>query len=139
MDDYNRYVTAVNKIYDYLEKMKAGWNNQDNKNYIENIDSFKSIVTAKANEFKKPRTVSIEQAVEDMETQEKEEAAKEAAMQERRQAPPPPPSEAPAPAGSAGSMVTVGTAKIDVPNLPASFVPSNVPIKIPGGEGLTEW
>ena len=35
MSDYNDYITAVNKIFDYLAKMKAGWNNQDNMNYIE--------------------------------------------------------------------------------------------------------
>ena len=41
MSDYNQYITAVNKIFDYLEKMKAGWNNLDNINYIENIEQFK--------------------------------------------------------------------------------------------------
>lgn len=61
MDDYNRYVTAVNKIYDYLEKMKAGWNNLDNKNYIESIDEFKSVVTSRAELMKKPPTVQIEE------------------------------------------------------------------------------
>ena len=138
MDDYNRYVTAVNKIYDYLEKMKAGWNNMDNKNYIDNIDNFKSVVTAKADLFKKPRTVSIEQAAEDMAVQEEEEAAKAAAQERRPMVPPPAPAPtAEGPVGG-GSMVTVGTAKMDVPNLPASFVPSNVPIKIPGGGGLVE-
>ena len=136
MDDYNRYVTAVNKIYDYLEKMKTGWNNADNKNYIDNIDDFKSIVTAKADEFKKPRTVSIEQAAEDMAAQEQQIAEAEAAQERRPVAPPPAPEAPPAPTG--GNTVTVGTAKIDVPNLPAAFVRSDMPIKIPGGEGLVE-
>ena len=44
MKDYNEYVTAVNKIFDYLEKMKAGWNNQDNLNYIESIEEYKQDV-----------------------------------------------------------------------------------------------
>ena len=44
MSDYNQYITAVNKIFDYLEKMKAGWNNLDNINYIESIEEYKQIV-----------------------------------------------------------------------------------------------
>ena len=36
--DYNAYVTSVNKIFDYLNKMKAGWTSLDNKNYIEIIE-----------------------------------------------------------------------------------------------------
>ena len=34
MSEYKQYVTAINKIFDYLAKMKAGWNSQDNLNYI---------------------------------------------------------------------------------------------------------
>lgn len=60
MDDYNRYVTAVNKIFDYLEKLKVGWNNIDNKNYIESIDEFKSVVTSKAELIKQPPTVKVD-------------------------------------------------------------------------------
>ena len=33
MSEYNQYVTAVNKIFDYLAKMKAGWSHLDNMNY----------------------------------------------------------------------------------------------------------
>ena len=62
MDDYNRYVTAVNKIFDYTEKMKAGWNNMDNRNYIDSIDEYKSVVTAKADAIKKPPTMKVEKA-----------------------------------------------------------------------------
>ena len=54
MDDYTQYVTSVNKIFDYLEKLKAGWNNQDNKNYIDSISDYKNAVTSKAEDFKKP-------------------------------------------------------------------------------------
>lgn len=60
MDDYRRYVTAVNKIYDYTEKLKAGWNNLDNKNYVDSIDDFKNIVTSKAELIKRPPTVRLD-------------------------------------------------------------------------------
>ena len=57
MDDYKSYVTAVNKIFDYLEKMKAGWDGQDNKNYISSIEEYKNSVISKASEMKKPPKV----------------------------------------------------------------------------------
>ena len=53
MSDYNQYVTAVNKIFDYLAKMKAGWSSQDNKNYIESIEEYKQTVIRSAEELKK--------------------------------------------------------------------------------------
>lgn len=52
MSEYNQYVTAVNKIFDYLSKMKAGWNGQDNLNYIESIEEYKQEVISGANIFK---------------------------------------------------------------------------------------
>ena len=52
MSDYNEYVTAVNKIFDYLAKMKAGWNNLDNINYIESIEEYKQTVINNASLFK---------------------------------------------------------------------------------------
>ena len=52
MSEYNQYVTAVNKIFDYVSKMKAGWNGQDNINYIESIEEYKQAVIANANLFK---------------------------------------------------------------------------------------
>lgn len=52
MSDYNAYVTSVNKIFDYLNKMKAGWSSLDNKNYIESIEEYKAIVVQSANNFK---------------------------------------------------------------------------------------
>ncbi len=45
MSEYNQYVTAINKIFDYLSKMKAGWNNLDNHNYIESIEEYKQVVS----------------------------------------------------------------------------------------------
>ena len=35
MSDYNKYIVAINKIFECLEKMKSGWKNQDNYNYID--------------------------------------------------------------------------------------------------------
>lgn len=53
MSDYNQYITAVNKIFDYLEKMKAGWNSLDNINYIGSIEEYKQIVVNNVEQFKK--------------------------------------------------------------------------------------
>ena len=52
MSEYNQYITAVNKIFDYLSKMKAGWSSLDNKNYIESIEEYKNVVIQNANNFK---------------------------------------------------------------------------------------
>lgn len=52
MSEYKEYVTAVNKIFDYINKMKAGWNSQDNINYIETIEEYKSTVANSVNLFK---------------------------------------------------------------------------------------
>ena len=52
MSEYNEYVTAVNKIFDYLSKRKAGWSSMDNKNYIESIEEYKQIVINNVNLFK---------------------------------------------------------------------------------------
>ena len=45
MSEYNEYVTAINTIFDYLAKMKAGWNSLDNHNYIESIEEYKQTVS----------------------------------------------------------------------------------------------
>ena len=52
MSDYNQYVTAVNKIFDYLSKMKVGWNNADNNNYIASIEEYKNVVSKSVDLFK---------------------------------------------------------------------------------------
>ncbi len=52
MSEYNQYVTAVNKIFDYLEKIKAGWDSQDNKNYIDSIEEYKPAIIKNAELFK---------------------------------------------------------------------------------------
>ena len=52
MSDYNAYVTSINKIFDYLTKMKIGWSGLDNKNYIESIEEYKKTVIENADKFK---------------------------------------------------------------------------------------
>ncbi len=53
MSDYNTYVTSINKIFDYLSKIKTGWSSLDNKNYIESIEEYKKVVVQNADNFKK--------------------------------------------------------------------------------------
>ena len=60
MSDYNAYVTSVNKIFDYLSKMKAGWSSLDNKNYIESIEEYKQVVVQNANSFKQEVAEQVE-------------------------------------------------------------------------------
>ncbi len=65
MQEYNQYVTAINKIFDYLEKMKAGWKSMDNENYIGNIEEYKQIVITEAENFKgkaAPAPAQLEEA-----------------------------------------------------------------------------
>ena len=64
MSDYNKYVTAINKIFDYLAKMKAGWNSLDNVNYIESIEEYKQVITNSAEEIK---TTKKEEKIESLE------------------------------------------------------------------------
>ena len=67
MSEYNEYVTAVNKIFDYLSKMKAGWNSMDNKNYIDSIEEYKEAVINNANKFNKSNNNPPKQVVESLE------------------------------------------------------------------------
>lgn len=60
MSDYNAYVTSINKIFDYLSKMKAGWSSLDNKNYIESIEEYKQIVIENAEKFKTEAKENLE-------------------------------------------------------------------------------
>ena len=52
MANYNEYVTSINKIFDYLAKMKTGMNSLDNKNYIESIEEYKQTVIRVAEQLK---------------------------------------------------------------------------------------
>lgn len=44
MTEYDMYAQAINKIFEYLEWMKQKWNNQDNLNYIEEIEKYKDAI-----------------------------------------------------------------------------------------------
>lgn len=44
MSEYNKYVLAVNKIFEIVSKMKVSWPDQDNINYLESIEEYKQIV-----------------------------------------------------------------------------------------------
>lgn len=66
MSDYNQYVKAVNKIFDYLEKMKAGWNNADNLNYIASIEEYKQIVATSVDAFKPGAKQKVTQSLEEL-------------------------------------------------------------------------
>ena len=57
MSDYKEYVEAVNKIFDYVNKMKKEWDNQDNLNYLEKIEEYKEIVIDVSNRLKNPKKV----------------------------------------------------------------------------------
>ena len=59
MNEYNQYVTTVNKIFDYLEKMKAGWDSLDNLNYIESVEEYKTAVIKYAEVFKTPKPIPM--------------------------------------------------------------------------------
>lgn len=62
MNDYSEYVNAVNKIFDCINIMKEKWTNQDNLNYIEKIEEYKSIVieTSKVVKANKSKTKTEE-------------------------------------------------------------------------------
>ena len=68
MQDYKDYVTSINKIFDYVSKIKAGWNNQDNLANIEKIDEYRSLVANCADEFKKPAAEVVDELEEETET-----------------------------------------------------------------------
>ena len=129
MDDYNRYVTAVNKIFDYLEKMKAGWNNIDNKNYIDSIDEFKGVVTSKANEFKKAPTVVLEKTSAEIEAEQEKalEEEKESRKQMQQQGEELEPERLP---------------EEEIPEIPMKEIDASFDMslpEVPGVEALGEW
>lgn len=51
MSDYNKYVIAVNKIFEIVSKMKANWKDQDNISYLESIEEYKQVVIDNAKTF----------------------------------------------------------------------------------------
>lgn len=53
MSEYDQYVAAVNKIFEYITKMKSAIKDQDNQSLIENIEQYKQIIINSANLFSK--------------------------------------------------------------------------------------
>ena len=56
MDEYNKYVTAINKIFGHISTMKVNWPDQDNLNYIESIEEYKTAVKESVENLKKNST-----------------------------------------------------------------------------------
>lgn len=48
MNNYNSYVDAINKIFEYLEIMKKEFDDQDNLNYIASIEEYKDAIISNA-------------------------------------------------------------------------------------------
>ena len=44
MSDYNKYVLAVNKIFEVIAKLKNNLNTQENLTFISNIEEYKQVV-----------------------------------------------------------------------------------------------
>ena len=66
MSEYNRYVLSVNKIFELVNLMKEKWQDQDNINYIENIEEYKKAITNNAKLFdKKVKDEMIDELVND--------------------------------------------------------------------------
>lgn len=62
MNEYNEYVNAVNKIFEHLSTMKESWKEQDNLNYISNIEEYKKIVVDKVSLFKQQTQQPVQPA-----------------------------------------------------------------------------
>lgn len=96
MSEYNDYVTSVNKIFDYLNKMRAGWDSQDNISHIENIEEYKRVVVANVETFKHPAPMPTNEESAEVEaetpaetTENTEESTKETSIEEEDVAPVP--------------------------------------------------
>lgn len=55
MSDYNKYVTAVNKIFEVAAKLKVNYPDNDNIALIESIEETKSAVVDGAKLFGNPQ------------------------------------------------------------------------------------
>ncbi len=56
MSDYNKYVTAVNKIFETAGKLKVNYPDNDNIGLVESIEETKSAVVAGAKLFGQPES-----------------------------------------------------------------------------------
>lgn len=59
MSDYNKYVLAVNKIFEVINKIKPNYTDKDNLGYIANIEEYKQVVINSANTFSNKKENSI--------------------------------------------------------------------------------
>lgn len=85
MSEYNQYITAVNKIFDYLSKMKVGWDGLDNINYIASIEEYRQVVIDNLKLFKNPSQPNNPVKEENQPTQEINQNNKEPAKEETKQ------------------------------------------------------
>ncbi len=59
MSDYNKYVLAVNKIFEVIGKIKNNYTDKDNTGYIANIEEYKQVVVNSANTFSNKKEDTI--------------------------------------------------------------------------------
>ena len=59
MSDYNKYVLAVNKIFEVIGKIKNKYTDKDNTGYIANIEEYKQVVVNSANTFSNKKEDTI--------------------------------------------------------------------------------
>ena len=53
MSDYNKFVATINKIFELIGKLKVSIKDQDNLNYISNIEDYKDLVLKTSTKFSK--------------------------------------------------------------------------------------
>ncbi len=61
MSEYDKYVKAVNKIFEVIAKMKENWKGQDNLNYIASVEDYKQIVIDSSKNFSTSIKTSMEE------------------------------------------------------------------------------
>lgn len=66
MSDYNKYVIAVNKIFNIVVKMKVEWPNQDNISYIESIEEYKQVVVDSVKMFSTDKKKTPDNVTEEL-------------------------------------------------------------------------
>lgn len=70
MSDYNKYVLAVNKIFEVIGKIKPNYTDKDNLGYIANIEEYKDVVVNSANTFsnKKDDTITEQPSMQKLDS-----------------------------------------------------------------------
>lgn len=74
MSDYNKYVEAVNKIYEIVAKMRVNYIDQDNIALLDQIEENKQVVIDSAKLFKAAQqaTPAVPQATPQQQTESSE-------------------------------------------------------------------